>query len=145
MTDSSWYELRNAVYQKEFANAKKLLDANANLVELRNSIGETVLHFLAVENDMEGVEWLFSRGFSINTRTHFGTPLIFEIASLGYKDLVMWFIEHGADPCAIDGEGQTILDYLGNHPRNGEEITALLLKNVPSLRGRHSATDSQIN
>ena len=64
---------------------------------MRNGIGETVLHFLAVENDREGVSWLHSRGFSLNETNAFGIPMIFEVAQLEYRDLFLWFTHHGAD------------------------------------------------
>jgi len=50
-TSSLWYELRDAVFRKDFDRASELLGANPELTDVRNSIGETVLHYLAVEND----------------------------------------------------------------------------------------------
>ncbi len=110
--NEKWYELRNAVYLKDYAEAESLLKSMPELISLTNSIGETVLHFLAVENDIEGVEWLHSRKFDINTKNDFGEPVIFEVASLGYKDLLMWFYNHGADFLATNEEGDSLLDYL---------------------------------
>lgn len=83
-----WYELRNLVAQKKFNEASSLLARNPALLTSVNELGETVLHYLAVEDDREGVSWLASYGFDINTRNAFGTPLIFEIAQLDHKDLL---------------------------------------------------------
>jgi hypothetical protein len=65
----AWYRLRNAVFDKEFDSAELLLVQNAKLIEARNGIGETVLHFLAVEDDAAGVAWLRARGADIDTKT----------------------------------------------------------------------------
>jgi ankyrin repeat protein len=78
------------------------------LLSLRNGIGETALHFLAVENDMKGVAWLHARGFDLNAKNHFRNPVIFEVAQLGYKQLLLWFVENGADPNAHNAEQQDI-------------------------------------
>jgi ankyrin repeat protein len=94
--ESVWYEWRNLVYAKQFENAAELLRANPQLVSLRNGLGETVLHYLAVENHSEGVAWLHARGFDIDSQNEFGTPVVFEVAQLGYKDLLLWFKEAGA-------------------------------------------------
>ena len=141
-TGSLWFELRNAVFRKDFSiRAADLLALHPELVTLRNSIGETVLHFLAVENDREGVQWLFSRGFSLNTGSDFCDPAIFEVASLGYQELLLWLLEHGADPLAVNRDGQNILEYLYERfpiDRNEEntcaKMTALLLQTVPAIR-----------
>jgi hypothetical protein len=112
-TDAQWYELRNLVYSKEYVSAEKLIAENPNLRDQTNSIGETVLHFLSVENDIEGVAWLYSCGASLNTKNRFGTPMVFEVAGLGHKDLLLWLAQHGADFSVIDDRSQYgLLEYL---------------------------------
>ena len=111
-TEPLWYEFRNAVYSREYELAEKLLDAAPYLLALRNSLGEKALHFLAVENDMEGVSWLHSKGAAIDTKSEFGTPAIFEVAQLEYKELLAWFIRKGADIHAVDADGNGLEAYL---------------------------------
>jgi hypothetical protein len=101
-TDALWYELRNLVYFKEFVNAERLIAENPDLLDQTNGIGDTILHFLAVENDIEGVAWLYSCGASLNTKNRFGTPMVFEVAMLGHKDLLIWLAQHGADFSVTD-------------------------------------------
>jgi len=114
----SWYALRNAVHLHEWETAERLLADEPSLVSSRDGLGETVLHFLAVENDLEGVAWLHVHGFSIDSKNDFGTPVIFEVCQLGHKDLVLWFISQGVDWSATDREGHTIHAYLDEfeHP-----------------------------
>jgi ankyrin repeat protein len=111
-TEPQWYELRDSVYSRRLGRAEELLQSNPKLLTLMNSIGETVLHYLAVENDIEGVAWLHDRGFSLNTRSELGTPMVFEVADLGYKDLLLWLSQNGADFSALDEENRGIFENL---------------------------------
>jgi hypothetical protein len=115
-TPNPWYELRNSVFSRNFAHAEGMLAADPDLFDLRNSIGETVLHFLAVENDSEGVAWLHARGFSLNTKNRFGVPMVFEIADLSHKDLLLWLAQNGADLSAVDRKNRGIFEYLQGDP-----------------------------
>ena len=107
-----WYHLRNAVYNGDFATAELLVRGDPKLLDARNGIGETVLHFLAVEDYLPGIEWLHARGASLNTTNGFGIPLLFEVAELGYRDLFSWLVENGADTKQLDEGNQSIQDYL---------------------------------
>lgn len=124
-TPQIWYEFRNAVYVKDFSKAEALLHEKPALLQLTNSIGETVLYFLAVENDTDGVFWLRGRGFEVNIKDFLGRPVIFRIAQLGYKELFLWFIENGADIDIQDGDGQDILSYLLDYG-SGEAIALVV-------------------
>jgi hypothetical protein len=138
-TDALWYELRNAVFSRDFGHAEELLAANPGLFDLTNSIGETVLHFLAVENDIEGVSWLHSQGFSLNTANRFHTPMLFEVASLGCKEMLLWLAQHGANFSIVDLKGRHILQYLLRRRHDAvrqqryEEIVRFLIENVPDV------------
>jgi ankyrin repeat protein len=109
-----WYHLRDAVEQGDLATAETLLQNNPELLDERNGIGETVLHFLAVEDCSPGVKWLHAKGGSLNTTNEFGTPLLFEVALLGYRDLLLWLLAQGADPKQRDNNGQSLRRYLAD-------------------------------
>ncbi|QEM67828.1 ankyrin repeat domain-containing protein [Geobacter sp. FeAm09] len=111
-TEALWTELRNAVFKHHYETAAGLLAAHPELLTATNSDGETVLHFLAVENDTEGVSWLHERGCELNTRNASGTPVLFEVAQLGLKEFYAWFVEHGADSGALSTDGQDIVTHL---------------------------------
>ena len=114
MSDISplWYELRDAISEGDFGTAEELLKRTPALAQMTNRLGETVLHFLAVEDDRDGVAWLYAKGSDINTKNKFGTPVLFEVALLGYKNLFAWFVESGADLRIRDKEDQDLVDYL---------------------------------
>ena len=50
-TEPRWYSLRNAVRGRRYGEAEALLKADPELIRLRNGLGETALHYLAVENE----------------------------------------------------------------------------------------------
>ena len=112
-TPPIWYEFRNSLYSGEFFDvAERMLTATPALIHMTSGLGETALHFLAVENDSESVSWLHAKGSDINTRNMFGTPVIFEVAQLEYKDLFLWFVEQGVDLQARNTEDQGLVEYL---------------------------------
>lgn len=109
---ASWYELRDAIAGRDFTTAIALIQNDPELINKSNGIGETVLHFLAVENDAMGVAWLHDQGADINCENDFGIPAWFEVAQLGYQALLMWFVQAGVNLNATDRDGQGILTFL---------------------------------
>ncbi|MCB1225891.1 MAG: ankyrin repeat domain-containing protein [Verrucomicrobiales bacterium] len=111
-TRPEWYQFRDVLERADFSAASALLEGDSSLLHKENGIGESVLHFLAVENNQPAIEWLHTRGADLNATNKFGTPLLFEMAQLGYRDLLLWLVEHGADPKRKDAQGQRIDEYL---------------------------------
>lgn len=107
-----WYQLRSLLMAQDFAAAEALLQENPELLDARNGIGETVLHYLAVEDALPGIAWLHKRGASLNVVNEFGTPVLFEVAQLGYRELFSWLAAHGADLKQRATNGQSLKDYL---------------------------------
>src|SRR5260370_40302662 len=103
---ADWVRFRDALEQGDFAAASTLLQHDPRLINSVNDVGETALHFLAVENNRPSVEWLQSRGADLNSTNEFGTPLLFEVAQLGYRDLFLWLVRRGADPKKKNADGQ---------------------------------------
>ena len=112
MTTPPWHQLRNALAQRRFDEAAAMLAACPALRTQRNRAGETVLHFMAIEDDITAVRWLHSRGFELDTVNDFGQPLVFEVAQLGHTRLLLWLAQAGADMAATDGDGQGIVAFL---------------------------------
>jgi hypothetical protein len=112
-TDRRWYEFRDAVRGRQYGVAQKLLAGDRGLLNLpTGGVGETVLHFLAVENDTAGVAWFHTKGADLNTKNKFGTPVLFEVARPRYQDLFAWFVENGVDLKAVDQDGQGLVQHL---------------------------------
>lgn len=134
-TEPRWYELRNAVLARDFKAAEALLRQHPGLLALRNSIGETVLHHLAVENHAEGVAWLHGKGADLDTRSEYGNPVLFEVAQLGYEELFAWFADRGADLGAVDGYGQSLIAFLAEHRRFAMARTVLRIEFEAAFAG----------
>jgi ankyrin repeat protein len=112
LTDPLWQQFRDTIFTGDFVRASELLGKKPALLHMMNSIGETALHFLAVEDDRDGVAWLHARGADLDTKNSFGQPVIFEVASLGYKELFTWFKDNGANLRATDNDGNDIVMHL---------------------------------
>ena len=80
-----FYAFRDAVLTDR-ATALKMLAADPSLLHRKSSVGETALHGCAVENQIDAVAWLLSRGASLNTATDFGDTPLSHAAQLGYVE-----------------------------------------------------------
>jgi ankyrin repeat protein len=85
--DERFYELRNAAYAN-LPLARKIIKADPTIVAAKNSIGETALHFLAVENQLEAVEFLAKHGSDINNENNFGQSVLVEVARIGHIEMI---------------------------------------------------------
>ena len=124
MRDPRFNEFLETLWVMDVDRASAMISETPNVLELRSGIGETPLHYLAVENHVDAVKWLHERGSSIDTKNEFGTPVVFEVAVLGYRELLLWFLERGVDLTAIDENGDDIFSYLRESGK--EEMIDLL-------------------
>lgn len=116
--------LINAVLD-DMNSADKLVKNDSNLVHAKNGIGETVLHYLAVENKIDEVSWLLRKGADINTTNEFGNTPLSEASSLGYYELCKFLLQNGADPTLKTPEGDTALSEAATN--NELKVVDLLL------------------
>ncbi|MFN8012044.1 MAG: ankyrin repeat domain-containing protein [Holophagaceae bacterium] len=134
-----WHELRNLAGTGDFAAAKRLLAEHPSLRDARNSLGETVLHHLAVEDHGEAMAWLHGQGFDLNARNAFGRPAVFEVALLGHRELLAWFVRACVDLSARDEEeGPDHWGFLAEHNRLK---TLRRLETLAPRTGRRDAGD----
>jgi ankyrin repeat protein len=80
--------------------AETLLASHPELRHARWLHEETPLHFLAVEGYSDGVRWLATHDFDVNTPNEFGDTALVDVASMGQADMVRLLLEFGADPNA---------------------------------------------
>jgi ankyrin repeat protein len=80
------------------ATAERLLVEYPALRDARYLHGETILHFLAVEDYREAVEYLAAHGFDVNSRNEFGDPPLIDVVTLGNYELAKLLLEYGASP-----------------------------------------------
>ncbi|PQV65341.1 Ankyrin repeat [Abditibacterium utsteinense] len=107
-SDPRFYLLRDAMFG-DWNTAEVLIAQDPTIIEARSSTGETALHYVAIEDHLEGVKWLLERGANVNTRDNFqSTPLI-GAAQLGHEQMCRLLLDHGADLFAMDNIERTAL------------------------------------
>lgn len=87
---------------------RALVNAEPYLLAERTGLGETPLHYLAVENQLEAVQLLIARGASVNTVNDCGATPLSDAASLGYAALVQLLLENGAE-LHVPGQNEPVL------------------------------------
>jgi ankyrin repeat protein len=92
--DKFWKFL--SALQTGLPEAEKFLESNPEAIVWRNQVGETMLHYLAVEGDMEGVTWLIRHGASARTGNYFGGSVLDDMKALGRQALYDLLAAHGA-------------------------------------------------
>jgi hypothetical protein len=105
-TDPRFYCLREAV-ENDLAEAERLVRTDPSIVAARNSIGETALHYLVFEDDVQAAVWLLEHGSDLETRNDFGATPLLEAARLGYGAMCRLLVARGANPRARDQVGDT--------------------------------------
>lgn len=99
-TDAEWQEIVGQFIDAAVENhelAETLLKQYPRLREARWILGESVLHFLAIEDYPVGVKWLLERAFDPNTVNELGATPLIEVLVTGNLDMARLLIAHGAD------------------------------------------------
>jgi ankyrin repeat protein len=100
-----------------------LIRSEPELIEERTGLGETALHYLAVENQLRAVVLLAEAGAQINTLNSCGGTPLSEAASLGYVELVEFLLLKGAS-LHMPGQSEPTLH---EATRNGNAAVVRLL------------------
>lgn len=90
----------------DMSKAEQMLKADPQFLHYRSSIGETVFHYLVIENEIEKAAKLLSWGADINTQDNFGATPLLHAVMLSNLNLVKWLVQRGAilEPKNINGE-----------------------------------------
>ena len=108
--------------------AIRRVKANPRLLEARNGIGETVMHWLAVENHVDAVQALLEAGAPVDSVNHCGTTVLTEAASLGYISMCKLLMEYGANPRMESLTGGSAI--LATAKKNKPELLELILSKL---------------
>jgi ankyrin repeat protein len=104
--------------------AEQLLREHPGLITATNRLGETALHFLAVENYAEGVAFLARHGAPVNARNDSQRTPLMEAAALGATQVVRALLTCGADPSVLTPDGDTVWDLLDSE--SSRELLSIL-------------------
>ena len=108
--------------------ADSLIEEDPSFLAVKNGIGETVFHYLVVEDRKEEVSYLLSKGAEINTTNEFGNTPLSEAASLGYYELCEYLLKNGADHRITTAEGDSALSEAAT--ANKIKVVELLLNYI---------------
>lgn len=132
-------ELIDAAVQNP-AKAKQLLEATPALRTAPYIWGGTALHFLTIENYIDGVRTLADLGCPIDHPNEFGDTPLMSAAQLGYADISRLLLERGANPNAWTEEKDTVL-FNAVHSKNREIVEMLLSAGAdPNWNGSYWGT-----
>jgi ankyrin repeat protein len=92
--------------------AEQLLGEHPELIHLRNRLGETALHFLAVEDYAEGVAFLVRHGAPVDTVDYSHRTPLMDAAMVGATRTVRHLLACGANPFVSTPDGDTVWDLL---------------------------------
>ena len=68
------------------------------LLDVRSRIGETVMHWLVVEDVIPAVKSVLALGAAVDSTNNFGQTPLMEAAELGNVEMCELLLEHGANP-----------------------------------------------
>jgi ankyrin repeat protein len=68
--------IRAAVYDRDAA--RRCVENDPTVLQLRTGLGETALHYLAVENYADAVQLLIDLGADVNAINQYGATALFE-------------------------------------------------------------------
>lgn len=87
---------------------RKLAASEPDLVNAKTDLGETPLHYLAVENQIDAVQALVEIGADLNNVNSCGGTPLSEASRLGYAKLVQYLLSVGAK-LQVDGQSELVL------------------------------------
>ena len=84
-----------------------MISTEPALLNVRNSVGETVMHWLAVENQIAAVTALLDLGAEVDPVNDFESTPLLECVTLENAELVALFIVRGASVSHVNDAGQS--------------------------------------
>lgn len=124
------------------ADAREILSRHPELIHDRNCARETVLHWLAIENEIEGVRDLIAAGARVDCTDHSDSTVLADCAGLGHVDLCRLLLDHGADPAQKSTfMMETALHAAARHTPNSDVIDLLVQRGaVVDARDKNDTT-----
>jgi ankyrin repeat protein len=132
-----WIEAYEALEEGRSLSAGLLHTVRSN----RNGLGETMLHWYAIEGAPVIVEKIIGLGFDVNTTNAFGRPPLFECVQINRWDMVELLLAHGARTDIRDRNGEYIFTHLKNarHHAKARKLADLIRRQrmkYPSSKSR---------
>jgi ankyrin repeat protein len=131
--DSENHEaLREAAVDSDKALAD-LLAEHPEYLALRDGVGETALHYLAIEIECDAVRRLAEAGSDVNARDDFGNTALHQAARLGSLAMIQLLLELGADRGIANSTNETPFEIGIDNLAEAEKVVGRLRIN-PTAR-----------
>ena len=131
-------EIHDVVIQGDLQKVIELIKKNPELLNSKDQLGRTPLHWATRGVHLEIIKYLVSKGAEINCKDNMNVIPLHSIAVRGHTEAAKFLILHGADINAIDKTNNTSLSYALS--RNFKEIVSILIENkvkIPTI-GQYS-------
>jgi ankyrin repeat protein len=103
----------------------------------RNGLGESMLHWYAIEGGPEVIERIIGLGFDVNTTNTFGRTPLFECVLIDRWEVAELLLTHGARTDIRDQNDEDVFAYLDE---GGEQEKAQKLQELTSRLIQRRAT-----
>ncbi|TGN99712.1 hypothetical protein PN36_34915 [Candidatus Thiomargarita nelsonii] len=123
--------------------ARALLKKEPNLIHEKTEFGETPLHYLVVENQLNSVQLLVEYGANVNTKNKCGATPLSNASSLGYLELVKYLLSQGAKVTGDVGFGETTL-HEGVKSGN-PDIIKILIENGVEIEAQNGMKETALH
>lgn len=120
-----FHELRDLFLARPHEAASKIRN-DRTLLDTRSDLGETLLHWMAVENNLSAVVTLMDLGSAIDTVNHFGSTPLQDAVQLGNTEICLELLTRGASVTHVDDVGESVLGTATGLKRHTGLVKALL-------------------
>lgn len=91
--------------------AAKTLQEHPWLRAAKWRLGESLVHFLAIEDYQGGVKWLLENGLAADRVNELGDTALFDVLKLGNYEMASLLIAYGANPFVVSPTHGTLIEY----------------------------------
>lgn len=142
MPEKDAYSLIKACFD-DLETAESLVNQNPEIIHVKTGLGETPLHYLVVENQIDAVKFLFEKGAEINTVNECGDTPLSQAVMLGYVELTGWLLEKGANLDIVNNVGDPLIHCA---IRSGNvKVMKLLVSKGLSLHEKNSVSETPLH
>lgn len=103
--DPRFYEVRN-LFLVDVAAALARVRADRSLLDVRSGLGETLLHWFAIEYREDIVKALIKTGAAVDSPNYIGATPFSEVAQVGNLSMCQLLLDHGAAIHATNSLGE---------------------------------------
>ncbi|GEM_PF-1940430 len=117
--------LISAMQAGNMERMQTIIDDDRTVAELKDELGENLLHKAVSFGRKDMMQFLLERGFSVYEKNNSDQTPLHEASAKGYREIAEALISHGADITAKDHQGDTPLHLAARNGR--KEMVELLI------------------